>query len=110
MSHQVHPGREEVRGGAFYLHGEDQFRKEEMLRRLVDAHVDASTRDFNLDLMRGSEVDPGTLASVLATPPMMSEWRVVVLREVEGLAAAKHAREELLRVTTRCSSSTLSAA
>jgi len=87
-----------ARGGAFYLHGEDQFRKEEALRVLVDAHVDAGTRDFNLDLLRGTEVDPETLASVMATPPMMGEWRVVVLREVEGLSSTKHARDEILRV------------
>jgi DNA polymerase-3 subunit delta len=88
----------ERRGGSFYLHGDDQFRKEEELRRLVDLHVDPGTRDFNLDVLRGTEVDPETLASVLATPPMMAEWRVVVLREVEGLAGSKHARDVLLDV------------
>ena len=29
---------------------------------------------------------------------MMAEWRVIVLRDAEGLAGSKHAREELLRV------------
>ena len=98
MSLEAFPGLKGARGGAFYLHGEDQFRKEEALRALVDAHVDPGTRDFNLDLLRGTEVDPETLASVMATPPMMGEWRVVVLREVEGLASTKRARDELLRV------------
>jgi DNA polymerase III subunit delta len=98
VSLEAFPGLQGVRGGAFYLHGEDQFRKEGAVRALVDAHVDAATRDFNLDLLRGTEVDPETLASVMATPPMMGEWRVVVLREVEGLAGAKHARDVLLRV------------
>jgi DNA polymerase III delta subunit len=98
LSLEAFPGLTGVRGGAFYLHGEDQFRKEEALRALIDAHVDPGTRDFNLDLLRGTEVDPETLASVMATPPMMGEWRVVVLREVEGLASAKRARDELLRV------------
>jgi len=88
------------RGGTFYLHGEDHFRKEEVIRALVETHVDPATRDFNLDQLRGSEVDPQTLASVLATPPMMAEWRVVVLREVEGLAGSKNAREELTRVAS----------
>jgi DNA polymerase-3 subunit delta len=83
------------RGGAFYLHGEDQFRKEAAVRALIEAHVDPATRDFNLDALRGGEVTPEALASVLATPPMMAEWRVVVLREVEGLAASKHARDVL---------------
>ncbi len=88
----------EATGGAYYLHGDDHFRKEEELRRLVDLHLDPSTRDFNLDVLRGSETDPETLASVLATPPMMATWRVVVVREVEGLAGSKHAREALLDV------------
>jgi DNA polymerase-3 subunit delta len=86
------------RGGAFYLHGDEQFRKEEVLRALVDAHLDPATRDFNFDPLRGTEVDPETLASVLATPPMMAEWRVVVLREVEGLAGSKRTRDLLLEV------------
>ena len=98
MSLESFPGLDGVRGGAFYLHGEDQFRKEEALRALIDAHVDASTRDFNLDLLRGTEANPETLASVMATPPMMGEWRVVVVREVEGLASTKRARDELVRV------------
>ncbi len=94
------PGLSKVRGGAFYLHGDEPFRKEEALRALVDAHLDVATKDFNLDQLRGSEVDPETLASVLATPPMMAEWRVVVLREAEGLASSKKARDELLAVVS----------
>lgn len=85
-------------GGVFYLHGEDHFRKEETVRSLIDAHVDEVTRDFNLDLLRGTETDSETLASIIATPPMMADWRVVVVREVEGLAASKHARDELVRI------------
>ena len=51
---------------------------------LVEAHVDPATCDFNVDVLRGFEVDSEKLASVLATPPMMAEWRVVVVRDVEG--------------------------
>jgi DNA polymerase-3 subunit delta len=98
-SREAFPGLAKERGGAFYLHGDDDFRKEEAVRALVDAHLDPATKDFNLDPLRGTEVDAETLASVLATPPMMAEWRVVVLREVEGLASSKKAREELLFVT-----------
>ena len=82
----------------FYLHGADHFQKDQAVRALIDAHLDEATRDFNLDVLRGTEVDTETLASVIATPPMMAEWRVVVLREVEGLASSKHAREELIRI------------
>lgn len=85
-------------GGVFYLHGEDHFRKEAAVRALVEAHIDPATKDFNLDPLRGTEVDAETLASTMATPPMMAEWRVVVLREVEGLASTKKARDELIGV------------
>jgi DNA polymerase-3 subunit delta len=88
------------KGGVFFLHGEDAFRKEEAARALVDWHLDPATRDFNFDALRGSEVAVETLASVLATPPMMAEWRVVVLREVEALASSARARE-VLHGTTR---------
>jgi DNA polymerase-3 subunit delta len=83
------------RGGVFFLHGDDEFRKDEAVRGLIDAHLDPATRDFNLDVLRGGEVDGERLASVLATPPMMAEWRVVVVREVEALASSPKTRELL---------------
>lgn len=92
------PGFGRERGGVFYLHGDDLFSKEVAVRTLIDAHLDPATRDFNLDPLRGTDVDAETLASVIATPPMMAEWRVVVVRDVEGLAGTKRAREELLGV------------
>lgn len=94
------PGLTRPLGGAFYLHGEDAFRKEQLVQGLVEAHLDPATRDFNLDPLRGTDVDAERLASVIATPPMMAEWRVVVVREVEGLATSKKAREALLEAVS----------
>ena len=87
------------KGGVFFLHGDDEFRKDEAVRALVEAHVDPATRDFNLDVLRGGEMDAERLASVLATPPLMAEWRVVVVREAQAIAGSPRARavvEELL--------------
>jgi DNA polymerase-3 subunit delta len=92
------PGLGDSLGGVFYLHGEDHFRKEAAVRALMEAHLDPATKDFNFDPLRGTEVDGETLASTLATPPMVAEWRVVVLREAEGLASSKKARDELIGV------------
>ncbi|MBW3533760.1 MAG: DNA polymerase III subunit delta [Gemmatimonadetes bacterium] len=88
-------------GGVFFLHGDDEFRKEEYARALVEAHLDPSTRDFNNDLLRGSEVDLETLASVLGTPPMMAEWRVVLVREAEALSASSRTRDVLLQTAEK---------
>lgn len=81
---------------AFFLYGEDEFRKDEAARILVERHLDPATRDFNFDRYRGGELDIETLASTLATPPMMAERRVVELRETEALAQSSRAREVVL--------------
>jgi DNA polymerase III subunit delta len=70
---------------AYYFYGDDDYVKNEELRRLTDAAVDASTRDFNYEVLRGPDLDAETLGSTLSTPPMMAERRVVVVREVGGL-------------------------
>lgn len=80
-------------GGAFFLFGDDEFRKGEAAKALVQWHLDPATKDFNHDRLRGGDVDIETLASILATPPMMAEWRVVLLLETEALAQSSRARE-----------------
>lgn len=88
-------------GGVFYLFGEDEFRKEEAARELIEAHLDPATRDFNLDRLRGPDLDPESLASILGTPPMMAEWRVIHLRETEALAGSPRLRDRLLQTVAK---------
>lgn len=84
--------------GAYFVYGDEEFLKEEAVGELIAAFVDPATRDFNCDQLRGSEVSADALASVLATPPMMAERRVVVVRDVQGLAP--RARDALLQALT----------
>lgn len=87
------------RGGVFFLFGEEEHLKEETAAAIVAAHLDPATRDFNFDQLRGGDVSAETLASVAATPPMMAEWRVVIVRDAQALASSARTRamiEELL--------------
>jgi len=70
---------------AYYFHGDDEFLKDEMVREVIDAAVDPATRDFNLDVRRGSDVDGESLLSLLSTPPMMADRRLVVVKDVNVL-------------------------
>src|SRR3954470_1072730 len=70
---------------AYYLYGEDDYLKDEELKRLIEASVDPATRDFNLETLRGADLDAETLGSMVSTPPMMAERRVVVVRDVSAL-------------------------
>ena len=77
--------RERVFAPAYYLHGEDDYLKDEELKRIIAAAVDPATRDFNFEMLRGADVDAETLGSIVSTPPMMAERRVVVIRDVNAL-------------------------
>ena len=79
--------------GAYYIWGEDEYQKDDAVRDLANAGLDAGARDFNLDTRRSAELDAETLGVLLSTPPMMAERRVIVLREVEVLK--KDARKVL---------------
>ena len=79
-------------GGVYFLFGEEEHLKEELATSLIAAHLDPATRDFNFDQVRGHETTPEALASMIATPPMMAEWRVVVVREAQALATSSKTR------------------
>ena len=82
--------------GVFFISGDEEYLKDEAANRIVDAFLDSATRDFNYDQLRGPDVTPESLASVLATPPMMAAHRVVVLREAQGLSQkSREAVEEV---------------
>lgn len=81
-----------ARGGVWLVHGSDDWLREEAVRRLIEAHLDPATRDFNLDQIQASSFDPETLASVCQTPPLMAEWRVVIIRDAQALAANARTR------------------
>ena len=70
---------------AYYLWGDDDFRKNEAASRAVNAAVPVALRDFNAEVHRGGDLDAGTLESVLGTPPMMANRRVVVVRDAGAL-------------------------
>ncbi len=89
----------------YYLHGEDDFLKDQAVRDIVEKAVDPATRDFNLELRRGAELDAETLDTLLATPPMMAERRVVVVRDVGALK--KDARQMLDRYLARPAADTV---
>jgi DNA polymerase-3 subunit delta len=75
----------------FFLHGAEEHLREVAVHQVVDGFLEPSTRDFNFDQLRGPDVTPEQVASLLATPPMMAEHRVIVIREMQGLS--QRARE-----------------
>ena len=70
---------------AYLFYGENDFLKDAAARQIVDRAVDPGVRDFNVEIRRGADVDAEAMESLLGTPPMMADRRVVVLRDVGAL-------------------------
>jgi DNA polymerase-3 subunit delta len=82
----------------YYFTGDDEHRKSEALSLLMAHAVDSATRDFNVDLLRGAQLDAEHLGVALAALPMLAERRVVVLRDPGALKkAARATLEKYLR-------------
>ena len=81
--------RDAIKSGSFdaayYITGEDEFQKEDAIKQLVDAALDPTVADFNLDVRRAPELDAESLGVLVGTPPMMAQRRIIVLRDVAGL-------------------------
>lgn len=88
----------------YLFHGSDDFLKEEKVRALIARATDPSTRDFNLETLRGTECDAARLSGALEALPMLAERRVVILRDPDALK--KPARERLERYVAAPASDT----
>ena len=80
----------------YYFHGDEDVLKDEAVAALLDATVDAGLRDFNVDQRAAGDLDAEGLHSLVNTPPMLAERRMVVLRSVEQLRKKSRARDALL--------------
>ena len=85
-------------GGSYFLKSEDPFLRDEAIAAIVEAHLEGGSPDFDLDQISGDDADSSGLASLLQTPPMISRYRVVVIRAAQGLMpAARSVVEEAVR-------------
>ena len=91
--------------GAYYICGEDEFQKEDAMKRLIATALDPTVRDFNLDVLRAQDVDPRSFDGIVSSMPMMTERRVVVIRDASSLR--KEARKAIERFLARPSPSVL---
>lgn len=65
----------------YLLCGEEHFLSEGTLKQMLEHLLPAETRDFNLTFLEGNEVTTRELLSQVDLYPVMSKWRVVVVRD-----------------------------
>jgi DNA polymerase-3 subunit delta len=65
--------------GAYLFFGEEDYLKQNALRVAIESYIGDGARDFDLVRMDALTFSPEALASALASPPLMSERKLVVL-------------------------------
>lgn len=66
--------------------GEEDFLKEEAIRRIKAALVDSITQNFNLDVFYGGEGEVTRVVNVASSPPLLAQRRLVILKEINRLS------------------------
>ena len=69
----------------YFLYGEETFLMDELQQVLIEHALAPHERDFNLDLVYGSEAEVRAVLGLCGAFPMMAERRVVVVRSFEQL-------------------------
>ncbi|MBI4428105.1 MAG: DNA polymerase III subunit delta [Ignavibacteriales bacterium] len=79
----------------YLFHGQEDLLIQEGVELIIRKAVDPATKSFNLDVVYGSKTDAKSALSIASSFPMMSQRRVVVIKEFEKLAAGESAKELL---------------
>ena len=69
----------------YLLCGEESFLIEGTLKQILDHLLTPETRDFNLTFLEGADITVREILSQVDLYPVMSKWRVVVVRDAPFL-------------------------
>ena len=81
--------------------GEEDFFSEECVNRIISDLLTADTKAFNLDVVYGSKADTSQVMAHAASFPMMSDRRVVVIKEFDKLLSGDSDKELVSAYITR---------
>lgn len=71
----------------YLLYGEEEFLNDEGAQAIIDAALPGGGHEFNLDVVSGNEADARDIVSCALSFPMMTDRRVVLVREADRLTA-----------------------
>jgi len=78
----------------YFFYGEEPYYIENMVRLLINTAVDSNVMDFNLDILRSEETSGDAVVTLASSYPMMSEKRVVVVKNIQKMSAKSKTRIE----------------
>ncbi len=91
----------------YYFFGEEDFLIEEMVKLLIEKNIDESLKGFNLDMIDGGSINVREVVAYASAYPMISEKRVLVVRDFNKLIQSENNKEIMLRYLQNPSQTTL---
>lgn len=70
----------------YLLHGEEDFLIDEVVDIIIIEALTESTKSFNLDVLDGENVDAKDIVSFASAFPMMSDYRIIVVRDINRVS------------------------
>jgi DNA polymerase-3 subunit delta len=93
-SHDFIEGTKNKNYAPVYLFiGQEEFLVDECVRRIIDDLLTDEAQAFNLDIVYGSKVQAGDAMAHASSFPMMSDRRVVVVKEFDKMLSGDGAKE-----------------
>ena len=73
--------------GIYYLTGEETYFTDKITHLLDEQVLDASEKDFNRDVLYGTETQVGHILNGCKRFPLLAERRLVIVKEAQGIDA-----------------------
>lgn len=83
----------ETPSGVYLFHGEEEFVKDSMLKRLEERCLEEATREMNYTVLDGAAATADAIIAAGETLPLMSPARLVVVKDYPGLKGGRGAEE-----------------
>jgi DNA polymerase-3 subunit delta len=91
----------------YYFYGDEDYLIDETIKLLVNSSLDNSTKSFNLDVVDANSLSAKEFVALASSYPMMTEWRVVIVRDVSRYFISEANREIMQRYFQNPSSTTV---
>ncbi len=78
----------------YLLYGEEDYLKNQALKKFKDALLPQGMEDFNLDLLEGKQVTAANVVDTASTMPFMAEKRLVIVEEALFFQARRKKKDQ----------------
>jgi len=69
----------------YFFYGEESYFIDKLTEQLEDRVLDSNQKSFNLDILYGPDLTPGSLIAILRAYPTMAPYRLVIVKEAHKI-------------------------